>query len=259
MRVHLFAASIAAGLCLGMVAIAGCSAGAASAGTGTAGTMGTAGTTGTAGTSGGAGTGGTAGTAVTQSAPFEGIWKGGWLSTDGQLGNAKLTTTLTGTTVGGSAEMDGSPKSDLTGTFAAGNFMGSYRATATYTFDLNLTGSFLVGRYAGGTVDTVTTMLAATAAPAPATAPAKLVGTWKSLKSARAGSITITSVPGDGTLTATVAAPGLAESDVFLGYADGAMAGGNTLIHLQLLGSGSRFVGGFSDGTEVGVIDAAVQ
>jgi hypothetical protein len=196
---------------------------------------------------------------VVQDAPFEGTWKGFWLSNSGQMGGAKLTTTLVGTTVGGFAEMDGSSKSALTGTFAAGNFMGSYKSTATYTFDLNVKGPFLVGAYVGGTIDTVTAMVSSTAAPAPATFPTKLIGTWKSLSSTRAGSITITVANGEGMLTGTVAAPGLVERDLYFVYTDGSLAGGDATVHLQMLGSGSRFVGGFGDGTESGVIDLTVN
>lgn len=269
MKTELRAASFVSALSLCLAALSACSSGAPAAG-GDAGTTGTAGVQGAAGSSAGGATGaagtgapstGAAGTNAVADAPFAGTWVGKYLAASATQGDAKLTTTLTGTTVGGIAEMSGSKKSDLTGTFMAGNFKGSYFSTSTFMFDLNVKGPFLIGLYGFSDLSQfVTTMRASTAAPGPATFPAKLVGTWKSLKSTKAGTITITLADAQGMLTGHVDAPGLAEADGFFTYDGGVLGGGNANYSIQLLASGTHFLGGYGDGSnEVGIVDVTAQ
>jgi hypothetical protein len=189
---------------------------------------------------------------------LSGVWgRGGWLNGNGQVAaQSSMTLTLTGTTVGGEARINGTAPSVLTGTFDGARMMASFRSTSTYTLDLALTGGFLVGPYAGGIVDGIGTFVSDLAPPAPATMPTMLVGTWKSSKSAAMGAVTVTLVDTN-PITGHINAVGLVDEDAQFGYNDRVIQGGTniTTTAVLLFGSGDRFVGSYGKGTDVGVLD----
>ncbi len=215
---------------------------------------------------GGGGGGGTDAPGGSADAPaavqFAGEWgRGGWLSSGGQFGtSSSMTTTLTGTTVGGQTRIDGTAPSVLTGTFDGAKLLGMFRSTNNHMLDLRLTGGFLVGPYTGS-VDAIATFVSDAAPPAPATAPAKLTGTWTSSKSAATGSFTLTVTGGDLTM-AHITATGLVDEAAFLGYNDRVLQGAAQISGLQvvLFGSGTRFVGsyGLPNTNDNGVLELSV-
>ena len=188
---------------------------------------------------------------------FAGEWgRGGWLNASGQFGTtSSLTTTLAGTTVGGTARLDGTRPSPLTGTFDGSVLMGMFRSTNDHTLELVLTGPFLVGPYQGS-VDAIATFVTDAAPGAPAVPPAMLTGTWKSSKSAATGSFAMTLTGGLPNPSGHLTAPGLADDDVGFGYNDRVLQGRANVsgTSLLLFGSGTTWVGSYGKGTDIGVL-----
>ena len=187
-----------------------------------------------------------------------GEWgRGGWLTASGQFAaTSSLTTTLTGMTVGGTARLDGTAPSPLTGTFDGTVLRGMFRSTNNHTLDLVLTGGFLVGPYQGS-IDAIATFVSDAAPGAPAVPPAMFTGTWKSSKSAATGAFAMTLTGGLPNPSGHITAPGLVDDDASFGYQNRALQGranisGTTLL---LFGSGTTWIGAYGKGTDLGVLE----
>lgn len=194
-----------------------------------------------------------------QPVQFVGEWgRGGWLKASGQFGStSSLTTTLTGTTVGGTARLDGTAPSPLSGTFDGTLLTGMFMDTDDHTLDLVLKGGFLVGPYGGGSMDAIATFVSDLAPGAPAVIPAMLTGTWKSSKSAAMGTFAVTITGGLPNPSGHITAPGLADDDVIFGYQNNVLQGlaNVSQTSVMLFGSGTKWVGSYGLGTDIGVLE----
>lgn len=209
------------------------------------------------GGSGSSGDAATGGSDAQDAVQFAGEWgRGGWMNAGGQFGStSSLTTTLTGTTVGGTARLDGTAPSPLTGTFDGTLLTGMFRSTNDHTLDLALTGAFLVGRYQGS-VDAIATFVSDAAPGAPAVNPTMLTGTWTSSKSAATGSFSMTITGSLPNPSGHITAPGLTDDDVAFAYQNRVLQGNANISQtsLQLFGSGTNWVGSYGKGTDIGVL-----